>query len=168
MIRRPPRSTLFPYTTLFRSTSTSTMWRLNESRRWKCWPTSRGGAPSRKGNSPLHRICQYSSLTPFHYPWGIAVDNAGTIYFADSLNHTIRKVTPAGVVSTLAGQTGLTGSASLANVGSADGTGNAARFWGPQSVAVDGVGNVYVADKGNRTIRKITPAGVVTTLAGQG
>lgn len=103
----------------------------------------------------------------FNYPWGIAVDDAGTIYVADSLNHTIRKVTPAGVVSTLAGQTGLTGPASLANVGSADGNGNAARFWGPHCLAVDSAGNVYVADAGNRTIRKITPAGVVTTLAGQ-
>jgi sugar lactone lactonase YvrE len=103
----------------------------------------------------------------FNYPWGVTVDNEGIIYVADSLNHTIRKVTPAGVVSTLAGQTGLTGPASLANVGSADGNGNAARFWGPQCVAVDNAGNVYVADTGNRTIRKITPAGVVRTLAGQ-
>jgi sugar lactone lactonase YvrE len=103
----------------------------------------------------------------FNYPWGVAVDKAGTIYVADSLNHTIRKVTRAGVVSTLAGQTGLTGPAALANVGSADRTGNAARFRGPQRVAVDSTGNVYVADTGNRTIRRITPAGVVTTLAGQ-
>jgi sugar lactone lactonase YvrE len=103
----------------------------------------------------------------FNYPWGIAVDKVGTIYVADSLNHTIRKVTPAGVVSTLAGQTGLTGMAGLANVGSADGVGTAARFRGPQRVTADSAGNVYVADTGNRTIRKITPAGVVTTLAGQ-
>ena len=103
----------------------------------------------------------------FNYPWGVAVDKAGSIYVADSLNNTIRKVTPTGVVSTLAGQTGLTGPAGQANVGSTDGTGNAARFWRPASVAVDSTGNVYVADTGNRTIRKITSAGVVTTLAGK-
>ena len=103
----------------------------------------------------------------FNYPWGVVVDKDGIIYVADSLNHTIRKVTPAGVVSTLAGQTGLTGPASLANVGSADGTGNAARFWGPHCLAVDSAGNIYVTDTGNRTIRRITSEGVVTTVAGQ-
>ena len=73
-------------------------------------------------------------------------------------NHTIRKVTPAGVVTTLAGLAGSSGSA--------DGTGSAARFYHPSGVAVDSAGNVYVADCGNHTIRKVTPAGVVTTLAG--
>jgi sugar lactone lactonase YvrE len=97
----------------------------------------------------------------FNYPWGIAVDKAGTIYVADSLNHTIRKVTSAGVVSTLAGLGGFF------NRGSADGTGTAVRFWGPERVAVDSAGNVYVTDTGNRTVRRITPAGVVTTLAGK-
>src|SRR5205823_1347511 len=81
-------------------------------------------------------------------------------YVADD-NHTIRKVTPDGVVSTLAG---LAGSA-----GRADGTNGAARFNFPFGVALDRAGNVYVADQGNSTIRKVAPVGtnwVVTTLAG--
>ena len=88
----------------------------------------------------------------------MAVDGDGNVYVADSSNHTIRKITPAGVVTTLAGTAG--------SWGSADGTGADARFYYPEGVAVDGDGNVYVADTSNLTIRKITPAGVVTTWAG--
>lgn len=91
-------------------------------------------------------------------PDGVAVDGAGNVYVADTFNSTIRKITPAGVVTTLAGSAGLTGGA--------DGTGAAARFNLPEAVAVDGAGNVYVADTQNFTIRKITADGVVTTLAG--
>jgi sugar lactone lactonase YvrE len=94
----------------------------------------------------------------FDGPAGVAVDSAGNIYVADVDNFTIRKITPAGVVTTLAGTAGM--------FGSADGTGAAARFSFTQSVAVDSAGNVYVADSFNFTIRKVTPTGVVTTLAG--
>ena len=78
------------------------------------------------------------SAARFRYPCGVAVDSAGNVYVADTGNHTIRKVTPAGVVTTLAGLAGSSGSA--------DGTGSAARFNGPAGVAVDSAGNVYVAD----------------------
>ena len=94
----------------------------------------------------------------FTDPIGVAVDGDGNVYVADNNNHTIRKITPAGVVTTLAGTAGSSGSA--------DGTGADARFNSPSGVAVDGGGNVYVAEYSNHTIRKITPAGVVTTLVG--
>jgi streptogramin lyase len=89
---------------------------------------------------------------------GLTTDGAGNVYMADSSNNTIRKITPTGVVSTLAGTAGVTGHA--------DGVGAAARFNGPTGLAADAAANVYVADFGNHTIRKITPAGVVSTIAG--
>ena len=94
----------------------------------------------------------------FYYPYGVAVDTNGNIYVADTFNHTIRKVTTAGVVTTLAGLAGSSGTN--------DGTGSDARFYEPGGVAVDTNGNVYVADTVNNAIRKVTAAGVVTTLAG--
>jgi hypothetical protein len=98
------------------------------------------------------------SAARFRFPYGVAVDTAGVVYVADTENHTIRKITTAGVVSTLAG---------FANVfGSTDATGSAARFYLPVGVDVDTAGVVYVADYGNHTIRKITTAGVVSTVAG--
>ncbi len=95
----------------------------------------------------------------FNQPHGLARDASGNLYVADTGNNTIRKISATGTVSLFAGATGQSGSA--------DGTGSAARFNAPQGLAVDTTGNVYVADTGNHTIRKITPAGVVTTLAGQ-
>ncbi|MFZ0826127.1 MAG: NHL repeat-containing protein [Verrucomicrobiia bacterium] len=99
------------------------------------------------------------SAAQFDAPFAVAVDGAGNVYVADTANDTIRKVTPAGVVTTLAGKAG--------SAGSTDATGSAARFYKPSGLAVDSAGNVYVADTLNNTIRKVTPAGVVTTLAGK-
>jgi PKD repeat protein len=98
------------------------------------------------------------SAARFYAPYGVAVDTNGNVFVADSNNNTIRKVTPAGVVTTLAGLAG--------NFGSTDGTGSAASFDYPDGLAVDSAGNIYVADTYNNTIRKVTPAGAVTTLAG--
>jgi len=90
---------------------------------------------------------------------GVAVDSAGNVYVADTANNTIRKITPAGAVNTLAGAAGQSGTT--------DGTGSNARFSHPQAIAADSQGNLYVADSGNQTIRKVTPKGVVSTLTGR-
>jgi streptogramin lyase len=94
----------------------------------------------------------------FQRPQGVATDSAGSLYVTDTYNETIRKITAAGVVTTLAGTVG--------QVGSTDGAAAVALFSGPTGIAADSMGNVYVADTNNHTIRKITPAGVVSTLAG--
>jgi len=94
----------------------------------------------------------------FNQPYGVAVDGSGNVYVAELGNDTIRMITSAGVVTTLAGTPG--------SAGSANGTGASATFNQPIGIAVDGSGNVYVADSANNTIRKIAPGGVVTTLAG--
>ena len=93
----------------------------------------------------------------FRYPSGVAVDSSGNVYVADAGTNLIRKVTPGGMVSTLAGS----GTARFA-----DGTGAAASFNYPTGIAVDLGGNLYVADARNNLIRKVTRDGVVTTLAG--
>ncbi|TDX00906.1 NHL repeat-containing protein [Dinghuibacter silviterrae] len=95
----------------------------------------------------------------FDNPLGVAVDNSGNVYVADYFNCEIRKVTPAGVVTTFAGS---------GSPGAADGNDTAASFNGPVGIAIDQQGNLYVSDQNNHKIRKITPAGVVSTLAGNG
>ena len=94
----------------------------------------------------------------FNVPSGVAVDADGNVYVADRDNHLIRKITPAGEVTTLAGTAGVSGAT--------NGNGTAASFFGPYGVAVDKFGNVYVAENGNHLIRKIDSYGEVTTLAG--
>jgi sugar lactone lactonase YvrE len=92
----------------------------------------------------------------FNGPVGVAVDAAGNVYVAERFNNKIRKITPVGDVTTLAGSTG----------GYADAAGIAAKFSSPFGLTIDATGNLYVSDTGNQKIRKITPAGVVTTVAG--
>lgn len=96
-------------------------------------------------------------LGRFNLPAGVAVDSAGNVYVADTGNNLIRKITAAGLVTTFAGS---------GTAGTGDGNGTAAQFSGPKGIAIDSSGTLYVADTNNYTIRKITPAGVVTTLAG--
>lgn len=115
--------------------------------------TISGGQPeSGQVNGPL-------ASARFWQPTGIVRDSAGNLFVADAYNRAIRKITPAGVVTTFAGGSGF---------GYDDGTGTAARFILPYSIAIDASDNLYVADWESHTIRRITPGAVVTTLAGLG
>ena len=111
-----------------------------------------GLAGAAEGNMPL-------TVARFADPYGVAVDQAGTIYIADAGdNNRIRKLTQGGATSTLAG----------GKEGYADGQGAQAMFNTPSGIAIDGKGNLYVADTGNNAIRKVAPDGTVSTLAGSG
>lgn len=100
----------------------------------------------------------------FIWPQGLAIDTSGTIFVIDRYAENIRKITPDGAVTAIAGLEG--GAVSGGLFQDVDGTGTAARFWGPSSIAFGTDGNMYVADQDNSTIRKVTPNGVVSTYAG--
>ncbi|MEI7730225.1 MAG: immunoglobulin domain-containing protein [Verrucomicrobiota bacterium] len=117
------------------------------------WVTTIAGAPGSSGTNdgPV-------ATARFNSPWDLMVDSGGTVYVADTLNNTIRKITTDGMVSTYAGVP--------AKSGSSDGAIGMALFYGPDSIVLDRATNMYVADFYNSTIRKITPGGIVSTLAG--
>jgi sugar lactone lactonase YvrE len=133
---------------------------------WPGWPDHPQGAT---GLYPVAGdicgVCSGSkdgtgAAARFNAPEGIAADSAGNLYVAEPASATIRKVTPQGTVTTLAGANGA--------VGYADGAGSAARFNGPSRVETDSQGNLYVTDTGNSVVRKISASGLVATLAGNG
>lgn len=96
------------------------------------------------------------SAALFNQPAGLALDAAGNLWVADTGNNTIRRISAAGAVTTVAGLPTV--------AGWEDGSGMAALFNQPRALAADAAGNIYVADAGNSALRKVTPAGVVTTL----
>lgn len=111
------------------------------------------------GNGSKGFVDGAGSSAQFNNPVGLAADSAGNVYVADTANNAIRKISPAGIVSTLAGN---------GKPGYTDGTGATAQFSGLMGIVADSAGNVYVADAGSNVIRKITAQGTVTTFAGKG
>lgn len=99
----------------------------------------------------------------FAAPQGIALDRDGNVLVVDTFNHRIRVISPDGFVRTLAG-----GTPTSPQMEPKDGTGEAARFYFPDGIAVAEDGSIYIADSGNNLIRKLTPAGEVRTVAGTG
>ena len=99
----------------------------------------------------------YGPGNDFYYPSSVTTDAYGNVYVADALNNRVRKVTPSGQITTIAGS---------GSNGHSDGTGTAASFYNPRGVLADAFGNIYVADASNNLLRKIDPTGIVTTVAG--
>lgn len=118
---------------------------------------STAGMVSTFAGSLFGYIDDTGSAARFNHPLGVVTDDSGYVYVSDSKNNAIRKISPAGVVRTLAG----TGTA-----GSKDGAGDTATFNYPNGLAIDAARNIYVADASNNMIRKITPDGMVSTIAG--
>lgn len=126
------------------------------------WMTPVGISTTLAGSTTSGYADGVGTAAKFNCPIGVALDASGSVYVVERYNNLVRKITPDGVVSTLAGGGGGTAS------GYEDGTGTTAKFNNPFDLAVDSAGNVYVADAQNNMIRKITSNGVVTTFAGGG
>ncbi len=119
--------------------------------------TSQGVVTTLAGSGTAGLVNAAGRGAQFNSPSDVVLDRSGNLYVVDTLNHCIRKISPQGIVTTFAGS-GMPGYV--------DSTGLAAQFNKPCGAAIDRDGNLYVADEGNNNIRKITPQGVVTTLAG--
>lgn len=117
------------------------------------------------GNSDRGAKDGKGTAASFYLPTGLAIDDQGNLFVADTYNNIIRKIDPSGLVTTIAGKPAPQGKR---NGGARDGKGSEAQFRQPFGIAVDHNGNVYVADVGNQKIRKISPDGMVTTVAGTG
>ncbi|WP_413670867.1 hypothetical protein ACEN9X_13555 [Mucilaginibacter sp. Mucisp86] len=119
--------------------------------------TTAGNVTTLSGNGTIGYVDGPIATAQFYALQGLVTDASGNMYVADYGNNNIRKISADGVVSTFAGS---------GDAGYTDGTGTKATFNSPRALAIDGSGNIFVADLGNNLIRKITPAGVVTTFAG--
>ena len=126
--------------------------------------TAVGTVSTMAGNSSVGNLDGTGTAARFRAPYGMVSDAVGNIYVTDYFNHNIRRISPAGVVTSVAGST----NAPIGQFGYVDATGSAARFNYPSGIAIDKFGNLYVGDVNNFVIRKITQAGVVTTYAGNG
>jgi sugar lactone lactonase YvrE len=115
--------------------------------------TTMAGSPGERGASD-----GLGSSARFDLPLGIAVDSAGHVYVADTFNNTVRKITPEGLVTTVAGVARASGFV--------DGPAASARFHWPHGIVLDPEGNAYVTERGNNRIRRISADGMVTTIAG--
>ena len=125
--------------------------------------TSSGVVTTFAGSGSAGNTNGTGAAASFKNPTGIAIDNSGNLYVTDYSNHSIRKITSAGVVTTLAGPVGASGT-----WGTTNGTGTSARFNYPYHIAIDSYGNLYTTDMGNQKVRKITTAGVVSNYVGGG
>ncbi len=125
-----------------------------------------GGDPANGGNGIINkvtpdRLLWMAARSP--YPFGLAVDMAGNLLIAESDWNCIRKLTPGGSISTVAGTGTLT-----TGFSGDGGPATSAQLREPQGIAVDAVGNLFISDTGNHRVRKVTPSGIISTVAGSG
>jgi sugar lactone lactonase YvrE len=122
-----------------------------------------GGTNSLAGGGAATEVALYS-------PCGVAVDGAGNVYIAEEFSNSIYKVNSLGIISTFAGNGfgTITGGVNIGGYSGDGGAATAAELNQPQSIAIDGSGNVYIADYGNSRIRKVNPSGIISTFAGNG
>lgn len=127
---------------------------------WRSLTTGFIPGPTGQSAVPMVMVSTVTaSIGQIIQPSSVAVDRDGNIYASETYTHHVWKITPAGVLTALAGN---------GQAGFADGQGSQAQFNAPQGLAIDQAGNIYVADGNNHRVRKVTPAGVVSTIAGDG